>query len=362
MRHLQFAETPTRGQSYIYLEDAKSIENPRLLVGKLKKHGYARAPTPQCVSGFVCSDNFQNPFEYGHIMAWELGGPNVPENIVPMYAEWQGSESNVHESWRNMEIEIGTMADGFPNQYIFVAVVEYDNGGDNYAVQAQRFSNWDQFFDWDDYRIPTTIGVRVEPAGSAFGKRLCQEFLNPAGLGSGHVALCGELLVGYGGTPAYGKDWDHSHLPPQDRDALIRNVSAFAVEDAWEAHQTRHDMDEDSARTEFTGLGLSPSEAHQYAPAPFSPRHDEAYTFIHQHPEAVRHHLEADYHVPHFEAQNVTTGKMAYGYYHGNPAKRNVKLWVQRQDHKKKKLRELKLQASKDKRTAKFFGKLAGTH
>jgi hypothetical protein len=45
-----------------------------------------------------------------------------------------------------------------------------------------------------------------------------------------------------------------------------------------------------------------------------------------------------------------------------NPAKRNVKLWVQRQDHKKKKLRELKLQASKDKRTAKFFGKLAGTH
>src|ERR1700678_781792 len=44
MRHVQFAETAKRGQSYVYLVDSKAIENPRLLVGKLKAHGFPRDP------------------------------------------------------------------------------------------------------------------------------------------------------------------------------------------------------------------------------------------------------------------------------------------------------------------------------
>src|SRR6266446_1159369 len=123
MRHVQFAETTTRGQSYVYLEDSKGIENPRLVVGKLKVHGVPRDPTPNCVSGFACSDSFTNPFEYGHVMSWDLGGPNVRENIVPMYAEWQGSQSTTYASWRNMELEIKAIANGHANQFIFVAVM-----------------------------------------------------------------------------------------------------------------------------------------------------------------------------------------------------------------------------------------------
>lgn len=360
MRHVQFAETATRGQSYIYLVDAKAVENPRLIVGKLKVHGYDRDPTPNCVSGFVCSDNFQNPFEYGHIMAWELGGPNVPENIVPMYAEWQGSASTKHQSWRNMEIEIGALVAGHANQYIFVAVAVYANNGDNYGAQATRFSNWDQLFDWDDYRIPTGFHVYVEPAGSAFGTRLTTEFLNPAGLGAGHLALCSAILIGYGGTPAYQSVWDHSTLPPQDRNALIRNVTAFAVENAWEAHSVQRDADIASGEMELTGMGMPAPDAREYAFAPYSPHHDEAYSFIHDHPDEVRDSLETDYHVPHVEAQNVTTGTMVYGFYHGNPAKRNVKLWVKRRDEKLKKRRELREKATHDKRAKKYLAMRTG--
>lgn len=34
----------------------------------------------------------------GHVMALQLGGPNDPANIVPMWAHWQR-----HEEWRQME-------------------------------------------------------------------------------------------------------------------------------------------------------------------------------------------------------------------------------------------------------------------
>ena len=37
----------------------------------------------------------------GHVMALELGGPDIPDNIVPQWAQWQGSGE-----WRKMEIQI----------------------------------------------------------------------------------------------------------------------------------------------------------------------------------------------------------------------------------------------------------------
>ena len=354
MRHVQFGETATRGQSYVYLVDSKAIENPRLLVGKLKVHGFPRDPTPVCASGFTCSDNFSNPFEYGHIMAWELGGPNVPENIVPMYAEWQGSVSTTHPSWRNMEVAIGNLVSGHDNQFVFVAVVEYANAGDTYVAQATRFSNWDQFFDWDDYRIPTGFRVNVEPVGSVFGRRLCASFLNPAGLGGDHLAFCGEILAAYGGTPSYTITWDHSSLPPQDRYALVRNVTAFAVENAWQAYGDQRNMEVSSGVTELEGMGMATAMAEEYAWAPYSPTHDEAFSFINDHPDEVRGVLETDYHVPHIEALTVTTDTMVRGFYHGNPAKRNVKSWVKRREEMLQKRRDLREKAIHDKR-AKIY-------
>jgi len=355
MRHEQYAATVTRGQSYIHLEDSKLIENPRLVVGMLKAHGFSRDPTPDCASGFICSDGYTNPFEYGHIMAWELAGPNVPENIVPQYAEWQGSESRTHRSWRNMEVEIFNLISGHDNQYIFVAIVEYANGGDSYAAQALRFKNWDQLFNWDDYRIPTGFKVYVEPVGSAYGKRLIAAFLTPGALGAGYAAFCGQILAAYGGTPAYTAIWDHSVLPQQDREALIRNVTAFAVENAWEEHGRQRDIEIASGSTELQSAGMSVREADEYAWAPYSPRHDEAYSYIHDHPDEVRNTLETDFNVPHAEAMTVTTATMVYGIYHGNPSKRNTKLWVKRREESLEKRRKLRDKAIHDKRAKTYL-------
>ena len=43
--------------------------------------------------------------EKGHIMALELGGPDIPENIVPQWAKWQGCGE-----WRKMEKDIYDLA------------------------------------------------------------------------------------------------------------------------------------------------------------------------------------------------------------------------------------------------------------
>jgi len=59
----------------------------------------------------------------GHIMALELGGPDIPENIVPQFANWQANGE-----WRHMERELEEKARKLlkTGQYLeFDCVVEY---------------------------------------------------------------------------------------------------------------------------------------------------------------------------------------------------------------------------------------------
>jgi hypothetical protein len=59
----------------------------------------------------------------GHIMALELGGPDIPENIVPQFANWQANGE-----WRRMERELEEKATDLRKhgQYLeFDCVVEY---------------------------------------------------------------------------------------------------------------------------------------------------------------------------------------------------------------------------------------------
>ncbi len=64
--------------------------------------------------------------EKGHIMALELGGPDIPANIVPQWAKWQGSGE-----WRKVEVAIKEEADeGYasktnPHYLQFHAIVGY---------------------------------------------------------------------------------------------------------------------------------------------------------------------------------------------------------------------------------------------
>ncbi len=41
----------------------------------------------------------------GHIFALELGGPNIPANVVPQWAAWQQ-----HGAWRDVEADVKTLA------------------------------------------------------------------------------------------------------------------------------------------------------------------------------------------------------------------------------------------------------------
>ncbi|MGH8716372.1 MAG: DNA/RNA non-specific endonuclease, partial [Burkholderiales bacterium] len=69
---------------------------PVALIGRIKvcvTSGRGAAPPPY--SGFVTD---YTPFDRGHIMALELGGPDISQNIVPQYAQWQETGT-----WRKME-------------------------------------------------------------------------------------------------------------------------------------------------------------------------------------------------------------------------------------------------------------------
>jgi hypothetical protein len=61
-----------------------------------------RRAAPVSVSGFH-TDHYR--YDKGHLMALELGGPDVRENIVP---QWRAMNQN--EKWRRMEQEIQEMA------------------------------------------------------------------------------------------------------------------------------------------------------------------------------------------------------------------------------------------------------------
>jgi hypothetical protein len=361
MRHVQFAESATNGQSYVFLEDSNGIENPRLVIGMIKLHEIPRSFTPTCASLFPCSDNYCNPFEFGHVMAWELGGPNVPENIVPQYSEWQGSASTTYSSWRNMELKIGKKARKTPTDLIFVAVVEYANSGNSYAAQAIQFSNWNQLFSWDDHRIPTEFKVYVEPVGTSFGAKLVAQFLDPRGLGQDHARVAGEILVRYKGSPIFQMVWDHSILPPQDRDSLIRNATAVAVERAMAAHALKRSQEVDAAEKELEGEGIPRNQAQEWSFAPYSPVYRptwDEYRFIDNHPNNVRELLESDFHVPHIDAVNVTPGMMVSGVFHD--MKQGVfRAMIARQKSEKEKHRDRFKKWEKDNRFQTFMARRA---
>lgn len=109
-----------------------------------------RPPAPEPISGLRVSEAAAVParFRYdevtgnnaynsgipdaekGHIMALELGGPDIPENIVPQWAKWQGSGE-----WRRIEVAIEKMASAAyssktqPCYIQFHAIVGYVNFG-----------------------------------------------------------------------------------------------------------------------------------------------------------------------------------------------------------------------------------------
>ncbi|MFN7997605.1 MAG: DNA/RNA non-specific endonuclease [Bryobacteraceae bacterium] len=109
-------------------------------------------PEPLC--GFVCDDT---PFSKGHIMAFELGGPDISANIVPQYGQW-----NRAGDWRAMEMSVSSR---FAGQF-YVAILSYNFASKDYAGQAARFQAG-EVFDWNHEQIPTKFDIFVLDARAA---------------------------------------------------------------------------------------------------------------------------------------------------------------------------------------------------
>lgn len=65
--------------------------------------------------------------ERGHIMALELGGPDIPANIVPQWAKFQGADT-----WRKMEVAVLKKAKELPKgqKLNYIVEVFYKSSGD----------------------------------------------------------------------------------------------------------------------------------------------------------------------------------------------------------------------------------------
>jgi hypothetical protein len=105
-----------------------------------------------CGNGF---DTTRLPFARGHIIASELGGSDLPQNLVPQFEDWQGKGNG---AWRNMET---TLSAGHDGKIMHVEIGYGRTGGvQTYATLLASFEA-DHLMDWFDSRIPDSFRVRV---------------------------------------------------------------------------------------------------------------------------------------------------------------------------------------------------------
>ena len=95
-----------------------------------------RKSAPEPFSGFRVSTSPYGPLTFngrnsgrtdldkGHIMALELGGPDIPENIVPQWSNFQRNGK-----WKRMENEVRKAAEGMDDDVTlqFFAMIRYKN-------------------------------------------------------------------------------------------------------------------------------------------------------------------------------------------------------------------------------------------
>jgi hypothetical protein len=89
-------------------------------------------------------------------MALELGGPDIPANIVPQYGQWQGGGE-----WRQIEKELAALHNG----HYFVAWLYYNFASKDYAGQYHRCGQG-EVFDWNHCYIPNRIEICILDSSS----------------------------------------------------------------------------------------------------------------------------------------------------------------------------------------------------
>jgi hypothetical protein len=165
---------------------------------------------PDPYSGFACGNS---PYAKGHIMALELGGPDISENIVPQFGQWQG----VGE-WRQMEVEVANRYHG----HFFTVCLDYDfNGLDRNTFADPWDSGQGEIEAWELKVIPTKFRVRVLDFSSTHAVvtglkgLLGKTALNTLEWTTGRTQL--ELLTGLGGPVLFQHEFSQRVMPEIDK-------------------------------------------------------------------------------------------------------------------------------------------------
>ncbi|WP_291297463.1 hypothetical protein [Elioraea sp.] len=165
--------TQASDNCFILLDDGAGFANPVMMVGEIvRQSSQGRDNPPLCANGF---DTAGTAFALGHIMALELGGCDVSENIVPQYGQWQG---NANGAWRRMEktlVDADTATRAL--QQVMVVVIDYDATTPMTTVaERTRFAMGEKLMHFTDPRIPTRFRVWAVPKAWAHGTAKMADF------------------------------------------------------------------------------------------------------------------------------------------------------------------------------------------
>jgi hypothetical protein len=165
--------TQASDNCFVLLDDGAGFANPVMMVGEIfRQSSQGRDNPPLCANGF---DTAGTAFALGHIMALELGGCDVSENIVPQYGQWQG---NANGRWRLMErklVDADTATRAL--QQVMVVVIDYDATAPMTTVaERTRFAMGEKLMHFTDPRIPTRFRVWAVPKAWADGTLKMTDF------------------------------------------------------------------------------------------------------------------------------------------------------------------------------------------
>ncbi|APR82599.1 Hypothetical protein A7982_07948 [Minicystis rosea] len=255
----------SNGPCYIVMDTFNGSDRPVMLFGSVRVQATrGRDSPPDPVSQFPMD---RTPFDKGHIMALELGGPDIQENIVPQYHNWQSTGT-----WRKMETSLSSTLDGTKDR-IFVAFLTYGSTDNNFNHQFGRLTK-EEIFDWADYRIPTSFDIWVIKDSTKLGGQIDSQLLSSSA--TNRLMAAGNLKSSVLQVTAT-HTLDQSTMPPEDK-------MYWQDQHIYVAVTTEQDLYNDSRTDEWGSQGLSPMR-------------DSTYEFLKK-PEnfgQVKRHLENKY-------------------------------------------------------------------